>query len=309
MMEETGIGIWGVPLAIFAGAIRVSTPFIFVSLGETITERSGRINLGLEGTLVFGAMTAYAVAVITGSPTLGVLAAMAAGAVFGLIHGWICKFPKVNDIAIGIAMMQFGLGMAFFLGKSFIQPVAPKLPSIALGGWSSTPQIQAALNINVLFFIGAALALFLFWAFKNTRIGLILRVVGDSTDAARAMGIDPDRVRLLATAAGGSLAAIGGAYLSLYYPGSWNEGISSGQGLMAVALVIFARWNPIGCFLAALLFGGAGALGPALQSVGVTQGYYLFYAAPYVLTLIILIATSSPTRSLAGAPGALSLTK
>ncbi|MBY3148566.1 ABC transporter permease [Rhizobium laguerreae] len=308
-MEETGIGIWGVPLAIFAGAIRVSTPFIFVSLGETITERSGRINLGLEGTLVFGAMTAYAVAVMTGSPTLGVLAAMVAGAIFGLIHGWICKFPKVNDIAIGIAMMQFGLGMAFFLGKSFIQPVAPKLPSIPLGGWSSTPQIQAALNINVLFFIGAALALFLFWAFKNTRIGLILRVVGDSTDAARAMGIHPDRVRLLATAVGGSLAAIGGAYLSLYYPGSWNEGISSGQGLMAVALVIFARWNPIGCFLAALLFGGAGALGPALQSVGVTQGYYLFYAAPYVLTLVILIATSSPTRSLAGAPGALSLTK
>ncbi|MBY3087728.1 ABC transporter permease [Rhizobium laguerreae] len=308
-MEETGIGIWGVPLAIFAGAIRVSTPFIFVSLGETITERSGRINLGLEGTLVFGAMTAYAVAVMTGSPTLGVLAAMVAGAIFGLIHGWICKFPKVNDIAIGIAMMQFGLGMAFFLGKSFIQPVAPKLPSIPLGGWSSTPQIQAALNINVLFFIGAALALFLFWAFKNTRIGLILRVVGDSTDAARAMGIHPDRVRLLATAVGGSLAAIGGAYLSLYYPGSWNEGISSGQGLMAVALVIFARWNPIGCFLAALLFGGAGALGPALQSVGVTQGYYLFYAAPYLLTLVILIATSSPTRSLAGAPGALSLTK
>ncbi|MBY5359806.1 ABC transporter permease [Rhizobium leguminosarum] len=308
-MEETGIGIWGVPLAIFAGAIRVSTPFIFVSLGETITERSGRINLGLEGTLVFGAMTAYAVAVMTNSPTLGVMAAMVAGAIFGLIHGWICKFPKVNDIAIGIAMMQFGLGMAFFLGKSFIQPVAPKLPSIPLGGWSSTPQIQAALNINVLFFIGAALALFLFWAFKNTRIGLILRVVGDSTDAARAMGIHPDRVRLLATAVGGSLAAIGGAYLSLYYPGSWNEGISSGQGLMAVALVIFARWNPIGCFLAALLFGGAGALGPALQSVGVTQGYYLFYAAPYVLTLVILIATSSPTRSLAGAPGALSLTK
>jgi len=308
-MEDTGIGLWGVPLAIFAGAIRVSTPFIFVSLGETITERSGRINLGLEGTLVFGAMTAYAVAVMTGSPTLGVLAAMATGAMFGTIHGWICKWPKVNDIAIGIAMMQFGLGLAFFLGKSFIQPVAPKLPSIPLGSWSAVPQVQAALNINVLFFIGAALALFLWWAFRNTRLGLILRVVGDSTDAARAMGISPDRVRLLATAAGGSLAAIGGAYLSLYYPGSWNEGISSGQGLMAVALVIFARWNPIGCFLAALLFGGAGALGPALQSVGVTQGYYLFYAAPYVLTLIILIATSSPTRSLAGAPGALSLTK
>ncbi len=304
-----GIGIWGVPLAIFAGAIRVSTPFIFVSLGESITERSGRINLGLEGTLVFGAMTAYAIAVMSGSPWLGVLAAMATGAIFGLIHGFICKFPKVNDIAIGIAMMQFGLGLAFFLGKPFIQPVAPRLPSIPLGGWSDIPQVQSALNINVLFVIGGLLAVALWWAFKNTRVGLILRVVGDSSDAARAMGLNPDTVRLFATAVGGSLAAVGGAYLSLYYPGSWNEGISSGQGLMAVALVIFARWNPIGCFLAALLFGGAGALGPALQSVGVTQGYYLFYAAPYVLTLAILVATSSPSRSLAGAPGALSITK
>lgn len=308
-MEETGIGLWGVPLAIFAGAIRVSTPFIFVSLGESITERSGRINLGLEGTLVFGAMTAYAIAVMSGSPWLGVLAAMGTGAIFGLIHGFICKFPKVNDIAIGIAMMQFGLGLAFFLGKPFIQPVAPHLPSIPLGGWSDMPQIQSALNINVLFILGALLSVALWWAFKNTRVGLILRVVGDSSDAARAMGLNPDTVRLLATAVGGSFAAVGGAYLSLFYPGSWNEGISSGQGLMAVALVIFARWNPIGCFLAALLFGGAGALGPALQSVGVTQGYYLFYAAPYVLTLVILVATSSPTRSLAGAPGALSITK
>lgn len=308
-MDETGIGIWGVPLAIFAGAIRVSTPFIFVSLGESITERSGRINLGLEGTLVFGAMTAYAIAVMSNSPWLGVLAAMATGAVFGLIHGFVCKFPKVNDIAIGIAMMQFGLGLAFFLGKPFIQPVAPHLPSIPLGGWSDLAQIQSALNINVLFMIGASLSVMLWWAFTNTRVGLILRVVGDSSDAARAMGLNPDTVRLLATAVGGSLAAVGGAYLSLFYPGSWNEGISSGQGLMAVALVIFARWNPIGCFLAALLFGGAGALGPALQSVGVTQGYYLFYAAPYVLTLVILVATSSPTRSLAGAPGALSITK
>jgi ABC-type uncharacterized transport system permease subunit len=306
---EDGIGIWGVPLAILAGAIRVSTPFIFVSLGETITERSGRINLGLEGTLVFGAMTAYAVAVMSGSPYIGVLAAMATGAIFGLVHGFICKFPKVNDIAIGIAMMQFGLGLAFFLGKPFIQPVAPRLPSISLGGWSDLPQVQSALTINVLFIVGGLLALALWWAFRNTRLGLILRVVGDSSDAARAMGLNPDTVRLLATAAGGALAAIGGAYLSLYYPGSWNEGISSGQGLMAVALVIFARWNPIGCFLAALLFGGAGALGPALQSVGVTQGYYLFYAAPYVLTLAILIATSSPTRALVGAPGALSITK
>ena len=304
-MDDTAIGLWGVPLAIFAGAIRVSTPFIFVSLGETITERSGRINLGLEGTLVFGAMTAYAIAVLSGSAWLGVLAAMATGAIFGTVHGWICKWPKVNDIAIGIAMMQFGLGLAFFLGKPFIQPVAPHLPAIPFGFWSSLPPVQAALNINILFILGAALAVILWWALKNTKIGLVLRVVGDSTDAARAMGINPDRVRLLATAVGGSLAAIGGAYLSLYYPGSWNERISSGQGLMAVALVIFARWDPVRCLWASLLFGAAGAISPALQSVGITQGYYLFSAAPYVLTLALMIATCSPERALRGAPGEL----
>ncbi|ESY91448.1 ABC transporter permease [Mesorhizobium australicum] len=308
-MDPTDIGLWGVPLAIVGGAIRVSTPFIFVSLGEAITERSGRINLGLEGTLVFGAMTAYAVAVISGSPWLGLIAAAVAGTCFGLFHGWICKFPKVNDIAIGIALMLFGSGLAFFFGKPFIQPKAPNLPAIPFGGWSDIPQVQAALDVNVLFLIGAVLAVFLWWAFKNTRAGLIVRVVGDSSDAARAMGLNPNTVRLLATGVGGAFAGVGGAYLSLYYPGSWTEGISSGQGLMAVALVIFARWNPLGCFAAALLFGGAGALGPALQSVGVTQGYYLFYAAPYILTLVIMIATSSPDRSLAGAPGELSITK
>jgi simple sugar transport system permease protein len=123
------------------------------------------------------------------------------------------------------------------------------------------------------------------------------------------MGYSVDRIRMCATSVGGFLAGIGGAFLSLYYPGSWNEGLSSGQGLMAVALVIFARWDPMRCFYAALLFGGAGALGPALQSVGVTQGYYLFSAAPYVLTLAIMIATCSPRRTLAGAPGELSITR
>jgi general nucleoside transport system permease protein len=308
-MDPVDIGIWGVPLAMLAGAIRVSTPFLFVSLGECLTERSGRINLGLEGTLIFGAMSGYAVAYRTGSPFMGVAAAALAGAIFGLVHGWICKFKGVNDIAVGIALMLLGTGLAFFFGKPYIQPVAPKLPAIPLGGWSDIPQVQAALQVNVLFIVGGVLAVAMWWMFRSTRVGLVIRVVGDSTDAARAMGLDADRVRLLSTAAGGALAGIGGAYLSLYYPGSWNEGISSGQGLMAVALVIFARWNPINCFWAALLFGGAGALGPALQSVGVTGGYYLFFAAPYVLTLGLLIATSSPDRAMQGAPAELSITK
>ena len=308
-MTAADIGFWLVPLAVLAGAISVSTPFLFVSLGEVITERSGRINLGLEGTLVFGAMAAYAIAYETGSAWAGVLAAAVAGSAFGLLHGAICSLPKVNDIAIGIAMMLLGIGLAFFFGKPYIQPVAPDLPAIELGWWSDVPQVRAALRINVLFVIGIAIAVLLWWFFRNTRLGLVVRVVGDSTDAARAMGIEPRLVRTLATTAGGALAGIGGAYLSLFYPGSWNEGISSGQGLIAVALVIFARWNPIACFFAALLFGGAGALGPALQSVGITEGYYLFYAAPYVLTLAVLVVSSSPTRALVGAPRELSITR
>ncbi|WP_377294363.1 ABC transporter permease [Rhizobium sp. SG2393] len=303
------IGLWGVPLAILGGAIRVSTPFIFVSIGECLTERSGRINLGLEGTLVFGAMSGYAAAYHTGSPWLGTLAAAFSGLLFGLLHGWICRLPRVNDIAIGIALMIFGTGLAFFFGKPYVQPVAPDLPAIPLGFWSSLPQVQAALNVNVLFLAGIVLAFSTAWMLKNTRMGLTIRVAGDSADAARALGIDVNRVRLWCTAAGGALAGVGGAYLSLYYPGSWNEGISSGQGLMAVALVIFARWNPVNCLYASLLFGGAGALGPALQSVGVTSGYYLFYAAPYVLTLGLLVATSSRTRAMPSAPGELSIVK
>jgi ABC-type uncharacterized transport system permease subunit len=309
MSDVTDIGLWGVPLAIIGGAIRVSTPFLFVSLGECITERSGRINLGLEGTLIFGAMAGYAVAVNTGSAWIGVLAAALAGICFGLFHGWVCKFKGVNDIAIGIAMMLLGTGLAYFFGKPYIQPVAPDLPSISFGWWSNIEQVQAALQVNALFIIGLFLALLLAWGFKSTKVGLTIRVVGDSTDAARAIGLNPDKVRLLSTAAGGALAGIAGAYLSLYYPGSWNEGISSGQGLMAVALVIFARWKPTNCFWASLLFGGAGALGPALQSVGISQGYYLFFAAPYVLTLGLLIATSSPNKAMESAPGELSITK
>jgi simple sugar transport system permease protein len=306
---ESDLGLWAIPIAMIGGAIRVSTPILFVALGETLTERSGRINLGLEGTLVFGAMAGYAVAYLTGSPWLGVGAAAVTGSLFGLLHGLLCSLPRVNDIAVGIAMMLLGLGLAFFFGKPFIQPVAPDLPSIPLGAWSGIPQVEAALRVNVLFLIGAALAVGMWWMFRSTRVGLTIRVVGDSTDAARAMGLNPAVVRTLATAAGGAFAGVGGAYLSLYYPGSWNEGISSGQGLMAVALVIFARWNPIACFFAALLFGAAGALGPALQTVGVSQGYYLFYAAPYVLTLGVLIATSSPSRAMTGAPSELSITK
>ncbi len=296
-------------IAMLGGAIRVSTPFMFVALGETLTEKSGRINLGLEGTLVLGAMVAYATAYLTGSPWLGVLAAGGAGLVLGAMHGYICKLPKVNDIAVGIAMMSFGTGLAFFFGKPFIQPSAPRLESIPLGDWTGNPALAQALQVNPLFFVGIALAVFMWWALRNTRWGLIVRMTGDSAASAKAMGVSVDLVRFLATAAGGFLAGIGGAFLSLYYPGIWNQGLSSGQGLMAVALVIFARWDPIRCIFAALLFGAAGAIGPSLQSIGISQGYYFFNAAPYILTLFILIASAGSKGAAREVPGELSITK
>lgn len=296
-------------LAMVGGALRVSTPFLFVSLGECLTEKSGRINLGNEGVLVLGAMVAYAVSYHSGSPWLGVLAAGAAGAALGGLHGIVCALPRVNDIAVGIAIMLAGTGIAFYFGKPYIQPSAPQLPSLPLGFWSDVPQIRSALDVSPLFLVGLLVAFGLAWAFSRTRVGLVVRIVGDSADAARAMGLPIDRIRLLATACGSGLAGIGGAYLSLSYPGSWNEGLSSGQGLMAVALVVFARWSPLACVGAALLFGAAGALGPSLQTVGVTTGYYLFYAAPYVLTLGIMILTVRPGRALNGMPGELSIVR
>jgi ABC-type uncharacterized transport system permease subunit len=295
--------------AMLGGAIRVSTPFMFVALGECLTEKSGRVNLGLEGTLVLGAMVAYAISYHTNSPWAGVLAAGCAGAALGAMHGSICSLPRVNDVAVGIAMMLFGTGVAFFFGKPYIQPQAPRLPSIPFGAHIDNVNLRSALDINPLFFVGIALALLLAWVFANTRVGLIVRTVGDSAAAAKAMGFSVDFVRFAATMVGGFLAGIGGAFLSLSYPGSWNQGLSSGQGLMAVALVIFARWSPLRCVLAALLFGAAGALGPSLQSVGVTQGYYFFNAAPYILTLGIMIATSSATRSAKDMPGELAIAK
>ncbi len=309
MDAATDLGWWGVVISVMGGAIRVSTPYLFVSLGETLTEKGGRVNLGLEGILVMGAMSGYGVAYLTGEPWLGVLVAGMAGATLALVHALVCNLPRVNDIAVGISLFIFGTGLAFFLGKPLIQPSAPRLPHLELGAWSAYPQVRSALEINTLFIVGVILAPLLAWGLKNTKWGLILRTAGDSSEAALALGYNVNLVRTLGTVAGGFLSGVGGSFLSLYYPGTWNEGLSSGQGLMAVALVIFARWNPVYCLYVSLLFGGATALGPALQTVGISSNYYLYGAAPYFLTLALLIYSSSTRHSLTGAPGEVSINR
>jgi simple sugar transport system permease protein len=294
-------------VAIFGGIIRVGTPYLYVSLGECVTERAGRVNLGLEGTLFMGAMTGYGVSYLTGSPWLGVLAAGIVGLPLGAMHAVLCNLPRVNFVAMGIAMMYFGKGLAKFLGKPLIQPVAPKLKDVDFGWWASTEQVRFAFQINELFLIGLILTPLLAWMLKSTRWGMILRLAGESEEAAAAMGYSVNGIRIWATAFGGFLAGVAGSYLSLYYPGSWNEQISTGQGLMAVALVIFARWDPIRCLWASLLFGGAGSIGLALQGQNLTSAStaYLWNSAPYVLTLVIMMITSSRSRAMTGAPGVL----
>jgi ABC-type uncharacterized transport system permease subunit len=305
----TAIGTWeAVSLAVFSGAIRVGTPFVFVSLGECLTEKAGRVNLGQEGTLILGAMTGYGVSYLTGSPWLGVLAAAGVGLLMGALHALICNRPRVNSVAVGIALMIFGAGLAAYLGKPLMgKRQAPHLPSIDFGFWCDIPEVHTALKINALFLVGVALAPLLAWMLTNTRPGLIVRLAGENEEAAAAMGYSVNRIRIVTTALGGALAGVGGSFLSLYYPGSWKENISSGQGLMAVALVIFARWGPVRCVAASLLFGGAGALGGALQSqeLATTSVKYVWDAAPYVLTLGIMVLTSSRARAMAGAPGEL----
>ncbi|MGE0331908.1 MAG: ABC transporter permease [Ramlibacter sp.] len=294
---------------ILGGALRVGVPFLFVSLGECLTEKSGRINLGLEGVLVLSAMAAFGGAYLSGSAWVGVLVGAAAGALLAALHGVLCSLPRVNDVATGIALMLLGTGLAFYLGKPLIQPQAPQIPAIALGNWADNASLHAALQVNALLPVGLVIAVALWWAFARTRMGLLVRMAGDSANATRALGYSVSGIRIASTAAGGAIAGLGGASLTLFYPGSWNEGISSGQGLIAVALVIFARWSPLRCIGAAALFGGAGAIGPALQSIGIGWGYHLFNTVPYVLTLLILVITCRPGSVAAGSPGELSSVK
>lgn len=293
--------------ALLAGALKTSTPYLFVSLGETITEKSGRVNLGLEGALLVGAVAGFAASLYSGSALVGVLAAGGAGLLLGLLHAWLCSFQRVSSIAVGIALMIFGTGLAFYFGKAFIQPQAPHLPDLNLGFWLPPGGLREAFQINILFVAGVLLVPLLSWMLTSTRWGLVLRLSGENAEAARAKGYNPDRVRMIATAFGSFLAGIGGSFLSLYYPGTWTEGLSSGLGLLAVALVIFSRWDPVLCLWTSLLFGALGSLGAALQAAGFSQGFHLLNAAPAVFALVIITLTSGRGRAGRGRPSELSV--
>src|SRR5579862_1162568 len=189
MPNPEALGFFGVVTALAGGAVRGSIPYMYVSLGECLTEKSGRINLGMEGILLMGAMTAFAVSDRTGSPWLGMVAAALVSGLLGLLHGGLTELPGVNDVAAGIAMIIFGSGLAFFFGKQFIAPMAPQLPVFDLGAGIANTAVHAALRISPLFFLGIAAAFLLHYALERTRWGLHVRAVGDAPEAARSIGI------------------------------------------------------------------------------------------------------------------------
>ena len=246
MQADVSMGAWGVLLGVAAGAVRGSIPYLFVSLGECLTEKSGKINLGMEGVLLMGAMTAFAVSDKSGSPWLGLAAAAAVGALLGALHAGLTRFPKVSDVASGIAMILFGSGLAFFFGKKFVAPMAPQLPLIDLGFWSTAPALHSALRVSPLFFFAIALAFVLDFVFRRTRWGLQVRAAGDDqwrrapSESGEHRAHDRDRPGRQPRRRRRSPFD---ALLPRYLVGR----ISGGQGLMAVALVIFARWSPLRC--------------------------------------------------------------
>jgi simple sugar transport system permease protein len=278
---------------VLAGTVRSGTSVLFAAEGELIAERSGVINLGTEGCMLTGALAGFAVANATGSAVPGVLAAAVAGALLASIHAFCVITCRANQLASGLAVSFLGLGLTSWLGQHYVDQSIHALNPVDIPGLSSIPFIGPVLfHHDVLTYLGLALGPLIWLFLFRTRAGLILRATGESGNVAFAYGHSPVRVRYLAVMTGGALAAVGGAQLVLAYTLNWVENVTVGRGFVAVALVIFAGWQPLKATLGAFVFGGALALQLQLQARGVDISPFLLNMAPYLLTLAILVVAS-----------------
>ncbi len=296
-------------VAVLAAAVRAGTPVLFATLGEIFAERSGVLNLGVEGMMLVGALAGFVTTVRTGHPWLGLLAAAAAGAALSLVHAVLSISLRANQIASGLALTIFGTGLSASLGRSYIGVPAAGFQPFPLPGLGDIPILGPMLfRQDALVYLSYALVAAAWYALYRTRWGLELRAVGERPEAADAMGVDVARVRYGCVAIGGVLAGVGGAYLSTAYTSMWIENMTAGRGWIAVALVIFATWDPLRAVLGAYLFGGVNALQLYLQASGTGLPVYLLLMAPYVFTMVVLvIATRGTVRRRLGTPAALSL--
>lgn len=297
-------------VTMLATAITAGTPILFAALGETLTEKSGVMNLGVEGMMLVGAVAGFLVNVSTQSPWLGVAAAMIAGGLMALIHAFLTITLRANQVVSGLALTIFGTGLSGFLGKSLIGIPAPaSFKTFAVPFLADIPLIGPIFfRQDALVYLSYILVILFALLIYKTRWGLSLNAVGENPAAADAVGINVFRIRYLYTILGGMLAGIGGAYLSLAYAPSWLENMTAGRGWIAVALVIFATWNPIKCLAGSYIFGGVDALGFRIQTRGIDISPFFLQMLPYICTILVLILITRETKThRIGAPGALGL--
>lgn len=296
-------------VTVAAGMIRGATPVLYATLGEIITERSGILNVGLEGIMLVGAMTSVAVAFHTGNAFVAVLSAIMAGALLGIIHAVLAIKFQANQVAAGIALTIFGTGLSAFLGAPYVGKQIHNIDVCEIPFLSQIPVLgQILFSHDVMVYGGYILVPLLAFILYRTRLGLSLRAVGESPQSAAAAGVSVELTRYIATICGAALAGMGGAYLSLVYAQGWTENITAGRGWIAVGLVLFASWDPWRALLGACLFGGAISLQLRLQAIGCDISPYLLGMVPYLLVIIVLtISTVRQKKMPVGAPTSLGL--
>jgi simple sugar transport system permease protein len=279
-------GAHAILVTVLAGAVAGGTSILFAALGEVISERAGVINVGTEGTMLVGCLAAFVTDVHTGNAWLGALAGMAAGAALAGVHAWMVVYRNASQLATGLAVMFLALGITSLYGAPYVSSnitgfVTVKVP--LLGG---IPVLGPMLfDHDALVYVSYGLVPAVWLLLFRTRWGLLIRTAGERPEALRAYGVSPARVRTI----GGALAGLGGAQLSTALSLTWSEGMTAGRGFIAVALVIFAAWNPIRALAGAWLFGAAITLGNVLQAHGYHVNQFVLDALPYLLTLAVLV--------------------
>ena len=266
-------------IGIITGLLIAATPLVLAALGELVAEKSGVLNLGVEGMMVIGAIAGFATKIATGSYLLGFVAAIGGGAAMALLFGILTQVFLSNQVASGLALTLFGLGLSALFGAGYSGVTAGTFPRLYAGA-------------DVLMLLVLALVIATHVVIERTRAGLILRAVGENHDAAHAIGFAVVRVRLMALAYGGALAGLGGAYLSLVQTPFWVERMTAGRGWIALALVVFAAWRPFRVLAGALLFGGISILQLHSQGFGLKIDAQVLSMLPYLATIAVLVFIS-----------------
>jgi simple sugar transport system permease protein len=271
-----------------------SVPILLAAIGELVVERAGVLNLGVEGMMIMGAICGFITAVETGSPVLGFVGGAAGGAVLSLLFALLTQVMQANQVASGLALTLFGLGLSSLLGQRYVGIKPPLTGAVPFGPLTDIPFFGKVLFSHDPFVYLSILIVAAVWAFlRFTRGGLILRAVGESHDAAHALGYKVQRIRLIAILFGGAMAGLGGAYLSLVRVPQWVDGITAGAGWIALAIVVFASWRPWRALLGAWLFGGITQLQLNLQAAQVPIPVEYLSMSPYLVTILVLVIMSS----------------